>query len=663
MEKWPIVLLILPLIICLGHLASLRETGFKHIETRDYPASIAEEQPSALFELRCNLSPRCRSCRTLSSRVGRADSHHREHISPRVARHNLYPDGELVQAPIATPLSGPRLISPTPDEIEFCDEKWRSSSTTSMHPCAAEQRRKHESYTLAGSVFLITGNGKTLNLPAPSDSPADPLSWSKWKRAGVALAVGWFSIVALAVAQAAGIFLRVISHEFNIDNIQAWQMDTLVTMPTLFMAVGSFLWIPLTIGMGRRPVFLIASVTLIVACIGAGYSQSFPQLLACICFLGLAEGFALTAALLIVIDMTFIHERPRAIAMLWSIAGFFGTGLVAIIPYISDEGTQWRSYYRYWSIPAMISFFLTFFLFPETYFKRPTVAFDGLIVLQSSTEKTTVFKDIEVDSDIYRDLPELPTQNGILGRYSVWISPFASWTAMVRCYPQIGFCLINPMIFWMAIAVAVNYAAMLFIGASYPRVLGEAPYNLRTELVVLVNLASAVGGLLALGAVQPVNRILDHLAKRNRGVREAEHYLLVLILPVITGAASSLIYGCAVHYSLHLSLYYFAYGLNGFSWVTIAIGTTMWVTEAFPRWAAPALAAMSGTSFLVSFGLSFGLSPWIIAHGYRLVGVELAVFQIFTGLVVVPISFWGKSARQAIHGRWADERGGALRPL
>lgn len=78
-------------------------------------------------------------------------------------------------------------------------------------------------------------------------------------------------------------------------NIDAWQMDTLVTMPTLFMAVGSFLWIPLTIGMGRRPVFLIVSVTLIVACIGAGYSQSFQQLLGCICFLGLAEGFALTA--------------------------------------------------------------------------------------------------------------------------------------------------------------------------------------------------------------------------------------------------------------------------------------------------------------------------------------------------------------------------------
>jgi hypothetical protein len=39
------------------------------------------------------------------------------------------------------------------------------------------------------------------------------------------------------------------------------------------------------------------------------------------------------------------------------------------------------------------------------------------------------------------------------------------------------------------------------------------------------------------------------------------------------------------------------------------------------------------------------------------------VLQIVSGLVAVPIAFWGKSARQAIHGRWADERGGALRPL
>jgi hypothetical protein len=362
--------------------------------------------------------------------------------------------------------------------------------------------------------------------------------------------------------------------------------------------------------------------------------------------------------------MTYIDERPKAIAILWSIAGLFGTGFVAVVPSISHRGTEWRAYYRYWSIPALISLLLVFFLFPETYFKRPTVAFDGLIVLQSATEKLTVFKDIEADSEIYRDLPKLPTHAGILGQFNVWRSPFASWKSMGRCYPQMAFCLLNPLIFWMSIAVSINYSGMMFIGTSYPRVLREKPYHLSSEEITLVNLASALGGLVAypIGVV-PVQKVLDHLAKRNRGVREAEHYLVGLVLPVLTGAASSLIYGLAAHFGLHISAYYCAWGLNGFSWVTIAITTTMWVTEAFPRWAAPALAALSGGGFLITFGMTFALAPWTKAHGFKLVGVEIAVLQLMSGLVAVPIVFWGKSARQAIHGRWADERGGALRPL
>lgn len=362
--------------------------------------------------------------------------------------------------------------------------------------------------------------------------------------------------------------------------------------------------------------------------------------------------------------MTFIHERPKAIAFLWSLAGLFGTGFVAIVPYVSDQGKQWRPYYCYWSIPAGVSIVLVFFLFPETYFKRPTVAFDGLIVLQSATEKLTVFKDVEADSDIYRDLPDLPTHIGFLGRFNIWRSPFASWTSMGRCYPQIAFCFVNPLIFSIFIAVALNYTGMMFIASSYARILGEAPYNLSSQALSLINIASGLGGLVAYPVgVLPVQYVLNCLAKRNRGVREAEHYLVGLILPVLTGAASSLIYGMAVHYSLHLAVYYLAYAMNGFSWVTIAITTTMWVTEAFPRWAAPALAAMSSGGFLVSFGLSFAAAPWTDAFGFKIVGIELAVLQIVSGLVAVPIAFWGKSARQAIHGRWADERGGALRPL
>jgi len=126
----------------------------------------------------------------------------------------LYPEGELAPAPLAVPLVGPKVVqsSTSTHGLERFD-----SDISSEYPSTAAQRRKHESYTLTGSVFLITGNGQTLKLPAPSDSPADPLGWGVWKRAGAFLAVAWFSTVALAVAQAAGIFMQVISRDFGLD--------------------------------------------------------------------------------------------------------------------------------------------------------------------------------------------------------------------------------------------------------------------------------------------------------------------------------------------------------------------------------------------------------------------------------------------------------------
>jgi hypothetical protein len=221
----------------------------------------------------------------------------------------LYPEGELKQAPLATPLSGPKVVLSNASLERGIDRL--PSIVDEIYPSTAIHRRKHESYTLSGSVFLIGGNGQKVKLPAPSDSPADPLSWGQWKRAGVFVAVSWFSIVALAVAQAAGLFLGVISRDFKVDvcsgtcppsayvngvkDILPWQMDTVITIPTLFMGIGAFIWVPLTIGMGRRPVFLFASLLTLLATLGAGYAQTFSQLLACICFLGLGEGFALTA--------------------------------------------------------------------------------------------------------------------------------------------------------------------------------------------------------------------------------------------------------------------------------------------------------------------------------------------------------------------------------
>ncbi|KAH8711828.1 hypothetical protein GQ44DRAFT_690010 [Phaeosphaeriaceae sp. PMI808] len=372
-------------------------------------------------------------------------------------------------------------------------------------------------------------------------------------------------------------------------------------------------------------------------------------------------------AYLMVIDMTFINQRAVGVALMWSIAGCLGTSGVSLVPVITNEGGRWRCFYFYWIIPASISLIVSFFLFPETYFKRPTVAFDGMIVLQSATEKLTVYQDAETNSDIYRDLPDHPVRDGFAGfrdRMGLSRSPFASWVSMGRCYLQMGYCVVNPLIFWVFIVSAVTTAIQTFIGSTFARLLMAPPYNFSQKLVGTVSIATGVGSLCAFPTwFYLLCPIITRLSKRNRGVLEAEHYLIGYIFPAITGALSSLFYGMAVENQWSAAVFYLAYGLSGFSFVTLMIANTLWLTEAFPRWAAPSVAVVVGGTNLIGFWLTFALQPWIKAHGHQLVGIELMVLQLVSGFVALPVAFWGKDARQAIQGRWADDRSGALRPL
>ncbi|EDU42538.1 conserved hypothetical protein [Pyrenophora tritici-repentis Pt-1C-BFP] len=503
-----------------------------------------------------------------------------------------HPKVELAPPPRVQPLAEPRAMSP----LSNCDDIEKMAPLgdivdrmTRLRTSSTAKLVKRESYDLSGSTFLITNDGKTLKLPIPSESKADPLNWSQWKTAGAIFSIALYSVLCLTAAQASTVLLDGVQTEFASE------------------------------------VFLM------------------------------------------IIDLTYINQRSTAVATMWCVAGGFGTSGVALVPVITNHSGHWREFYHIWLIPLCISFLVSFFLYPETYFKRPTVAFDGLILMQSATEKLTVYQDAEEDSSLYRDLPEPPPRRGFAGlrdRIGIARSPFACWRAMGRCYVQMAYCAMSPLIFWVFVASGFNSASMMFIGATYPRVLLAEPYNISPELIGTVNVASGCGALLALPICTFVTgRGITRLSKRNHGVQEAEHYLIAYILPVIVGGLSSLLYGLAVHRHWSPVAIYFAYGMNGFAFVTLMTANTLWVTEAFPRWAAPALAVVGGGLFTESFALSFVIVPWINAHGFMWVGIELMLFQIVGGLIAMPVAFWGKSARQAIAGKWADDRSGALRPL
>lgn len=219
-----------------------------------------------------------------------------------------YPDVELAAPPLAQPLHEPKLVYSTEPNNDDDGNDSSNRSVSSM-----SDRRKRESYDLSGSTYLVTASGITLKLPIPSDSDLDPLNWGRWKAAGAMFAIAWYFVAASTAIQAPSVILPGVAREFGaqvdtpsptllnsadcivLQDIRPWSIESIVTAPTLFIGIGALLWLPLSIALGRRPVFLVAALMMPLAAIGAAFSTNFHALFGCVCLLGLGQGFSITS--------------------------------------------------------------------------------------------------------------------------------------------------------------------------------------------------------------------------------------------------------------------------------------------------------------------------------------------------------------------------------
>jgi MFS family permease len=189
-----------------------------------------------------------------------------------------------------------------------------------------------------------------------------------------------------------------------------FHLEHLRSIPTFLMGVGAIFWIPISMAIGRRPVLLICGIISVLSIGFAGLSGNFYSLLAALAIQGFAYGVTLSTVsslplhaikmtwlwllirrfpqmVLMVIDITFIHERPQAIAIWFCVVGAVTFAVLSFIPLVFDLSTIWKPFYFAWSFPSLVSTLLVFLVVPETYFLRPPVAFDGRVLVQSGSER------------------------------------------------------------------------------------------------------------------------------------------------------------------------------------------------------------------------------------------------------------------------------------
>jgi predicted MFS family arabinose efflux permease len=101
-------------------------------------------------------------------------------------------------------------------------------------------------------------------------------------------------------------------------------VDLLISLPKAFLSISSLTLVPLSRVIGRRPIIMVLAVVSITSLPWIANSSSFTSHVAALCFQAFGTGAVLAMGPLIIQDMTFLHERNRAL-------GFLMTAAVSVV--------------------------------------------------------------------------------------------------------------------------------------------------------------------------------------------------------------------------------------------------------------------------------------------------------------------------------------------
>lgn len=147
------------------------------------------------------------------------------------------------------------------------------------------------------------------------------------------------------------------------------------------------------------------------------------------------------------------------------------------------------------------------------------------------------------------------------------------------------------------------------------------------------------------------------MARRNNGVHTPEHRLPLLIIPGIIGFGGILLYGFTASNTDHKFSWWapvMGWTMLEFTFVCALILSTTLAAEAWPKNPGPALVVVVGAKNIISFGITYGLTPMITKHGYEWSCGVLAGIMAGVMLLGVPVYFFNPKWRKCVAER--DEK-------
>jgi MFS family permease len=482
-----------------------------------------------------------------------------------------------------------------------------------------------------GTVLLETTLNNTTRHPTPSSDPNDPLNWKPWRKALNFFLVLFFTVVAFSCNCVATAFWGQLNTElgFSFD-----ELNNGFALGIGGLGIGCPLFVPIAVKFGKRPVYLVATILVIVATFWQARMKYLHDYYAASFLEGLATSLCEAMIQMTIADLYFVHQRGTMNGIFMIIIAI--SNFLSLVPagYIATN-INWNT--CFWILGGLGSGFLivSVFCFEETKFERA--------------------------EDDPRDIHELrPPQGKMKWQLRPYTITTGSWGDFFKTFYTPFVVLIS---FPIVLFVTLHYTFMLTWLAMCATTLANSftqpPYEFSPEAIGNMNIAPFIGLLIGSFYGGWLNdKSILFLTKCNHGVYEPEMRLYMLIPMCLIMTAGVFMFGLSIATGTHwavpmvgLGVFAAGFGANGSITLTYLI-------DCYRDMISDAFIGIVVVRNIMSMVVTFCLSPWIDLNGLRNVFIIAGCLSLVP-LVVTPFMIkYGKHLRRLSADKYNKNKGG-----
>ncbi|KAH2506674.1 hypothetical protein KXW70_009571 [Aspergillus fumigatus] len=521
-----------------------------------------------------------------------------------------------------------------------------------------------------------SGDVPILLVPQPSDDPNDPLNWPVWWRDLILFALCFVSVLCATTSSLMAANTVAIALHYG----KSFTSVALLTGYHLCgVGVAGVLIVPTARVWGKRHLFILGNILMVVSCAWAGGSgQNYQSLLWARIIQGvaLAPFEALTNAC--VGDLFFVHERGKRMA-LSNVAVFGAAFLTPVLAGKITHSLSWQWTFYLVAIFTAACLPLTFFLIPETAFRRadhfntdfehvgdrldgshshtqlqPAGYATSELSQISGEQKQSVLGTNEKPQgepsrreDGVSQEPTLPrkaTYWETLKLFNGRKTDEDFFTLLLRPFPLF----FHPGILWACLIQGVLIGWTVFIGVVLAAIFLGPPLwfnEVQTGYLYTGAFIGSILGLILSGILSDsLNKVM---IKLNKGKYEPEFRILLVIFQLIFSGTG--LYGFGIvaedvdRHGWLVPDVFFAFVIIGM--VMGAVASALYIVDAHRQIAVEAFTCLLIFKNIFSFVLTFFAYDWLIRNGIRPAFLAISSIQVGVCLLSIPMYIFGKRNR------------------